>query len=62
MAEILIVNTPKEVAAMIHRSPKWVAAQCRKGKFPTLAPHRRPYLIPIAALFRGTQLPSPPAK
>jgi len=48
--------TPKEVADLIRRTPKWVAAQCREGKFPTLPPHRRPYLIPRTALFPASDL------
>lgn len=56
MSRSEMVITPKEVAALIHRSPKWVATQCRLGKFPTLPPHTRPYLIARSALFKGAEL------
>jgi hypothetical protein len=48
--------TAKEVGALIGRSQKWVSAQCARNKFPTLPPHRRPYLIPRTALFPGSEL------
>jgi hypothetical protein len=44
--------TPKEFADMIGRSPRWVRAQCKAKKIPTLPPHRQPYLIPPAVLFK----------
>lgn len=50
------VITPKEYGALIGRSARWVSAQCRAGRIPTLAPHRRPYLIPKNALFCGSEL------
>jgi hypothetical protein len=57
-----VTMTPKEVAEIIRRSPKWVATQCRLGRFPTLPPHRRPYLIPRSALFPGSELVASPGK
>jgi hypothetical protein len=48
--------TPKQVADMVGRSPKWVCKQCREKKFPTLPPHTRPYLIPRNVLFSGSEL------
>jgi hypothetical protein len=52
--------TPKELAPLLRRSARWISAQCTAGKFPTLPPHRRPYLIPKSALFRAAELTAKP--
>jgi hypothetical protein len=48
--------TTRELAGMIGQTPKWVARQCRRGGFPTLATTRRQLLIPRNALMRGSDL------
>jgi len=50
------ILTPKEFGALIGRSEKWVRAQCRRRKLPTIPPHKAPYLMPKATLFKVTGL------